>query len=136
MKTSTTKIIDLYTGFEGENGYFFEIKNKDGLSVSCLKTWGGYLENIIYENPHVEEDGWHGLTKLFHEDKLNDVNHPLDNFLLVKDLDDLLNDLVWYKTNRYNEYTAETKLLLDNLIEIIEDANKNNYEVLIACDED
>ena len=129
-------IIDLYKGFEGEPGFFFAANTKDGETLFYIKAWGGYVLNIIYENPHAEEDGLHGLTKLFHEDIVNDFDYPLDNFYKVKDKKDFLHDLMWYKKNRYEQYDKETKELLDGLIDLVTSTISNDLVLLVANDEE
>ncbi|MCQ2287243.1 MAG: hypothetical protein MJZ76_10305 [Bacteroidales bacterium] len=136
MNKNETRILDLYKGFEGENGFFFALKDKVGKTLQTIKAWSGYVGNIVYENPHVSDDGWHGLTKLFHEDIINDIDYPLDNYFKVKDEKDFFDDLMWYKENRYEEFDKETKNLLDGLIEMSKSALINSLEMYIACDEE
>lgn len=136
MNNKETIIIDLYKGFEGEPGFFFAANDKNGNTKIFLKSWSGYVGDIIYEEPHIEKDGWHGLTKLFHEDIVNDLDFPLDNFYEVEDKKDFLNDLMWYKENRYKQYNKETKRLLDGLIELVNRTLSDDLILLVANDEE
>lgn len=135
MKPEFTKLLDLYKGFEGEPGYFFAAADKDKNIHYYIKTWEGYIGDIFYKNPHMPNNGWFGFTKLFHE-VLDDFDFGLDNFYKVDNKKEFLDDLIWYKNNRFDTYDENVRLLLDSLIELAELAIKDNLDIMVANDED
>ncbi len=134
MKKENKKLLDLYKGFEGEDGYFFAAADKANDFHYFIKSWEGYVCDIFYKEPHMMNGQWRGFTKLFQEFIQDDIDYGLDNFYKVTNKQELFDDINWYKKNR--TYNKEAQLLLDSLIELIQCAIDNGYDILIAKDWD
>lgn len=134
MKPEFTKLLDLYKGYEGEPGYFFAAADKENNFHYYLRVWEGFVYNIFNE-PHVVDGKVFGFTKLFLDyDLFDDIKHGLDNFYKFENKKEVLDDAVWYKTNR--TYEGETLTFLDALIELVQYAIDNNLDLLVATDQD
>lgn len=129
-----TKLLDLYKGFEGEDGYFFVVKDKNNNIHYHIKAWEGYICNIFYKEPHMINGKWSGFTKWFQECLWEDVNYGLDNFYKVQNKQEMFDDVNWYKENM--TYDKDTQTLLNALVELIKYAIDNNLDILIAKDWD
>lgn len=129
-----TKLLDLYKGFEGEDGYFFVVKDKNNNIHYYIKAWEGYICNIFYKEPHMINGKWSGFTKWFQECLWEDANYGLDNFYKVQSKQEMFDDVNWYKENM--TYDKDTQTLLNALVELIKYAIDNNLDILIAKDWD
>ena len=134
MKQKFTKLLDLYKGYSGEPGYFFAAADKENNFHYYLRVWEGFVYNIFNE-PHVVNEKVLGFTKVFLDyDLFNDFNHGLDNFYKIEDKKEVLDDAIWYKTNR--TYEGKTLAFLGALIELVQYAIDNNLDLLVANDQD
>lgn len=129
-----TKSVDLYKGFEGEDGYFFVVKDKRNNIQYYIKSWEGYICNIFYKEPHMMNGKWIGFTNLFQKFILGDIDNGLDNFYKVQNKKEMFDDVNWYKENI--TYDKDTQSLLNALVELIQYAIDNDFDILIAKDWD
>ncbi len=116
------KIIDFYTGYEGEPEIIFYFENAEDKHVQ-LKVWIGHFDAIMLAiTPN--SNGWKGLSRYYQTDTGWFEESPWK----IPDLDDALHN-IQYADSAKLDHTA--LLVYHNLCELLHQAKIMNQNVWI-----
>lgn len=114
-----------YEGYEGEQEVVFQLVDDNNISIHI---WGGYIDDIMNNQPGNEEDYKNGLS--YDWNNLEGA-YSTDNEKII-DVNEYYKDLLRFEKVQF-EY-EETKEVYGLLLSFLEDAINNNKAVEVIVD--
>lgn len=117
----TGKIKDNYNYYEGYEGYEEIILSSSNENMETLHIWEGYFYNI-FGKPPMHGLGWKGFTRDYQQ---SEGAFGLIGVGEIYDLQEYIDDLLFYKDRKFDEETREVyNLICSWLSEALETKSK------------